>query len=690
MTGTVTLEVRDGVAVVLVDNPPVNAMSAAIREQLAAALTQARTMPGVDAIVVGGANGQFIAGGDIREFGKPSSGLTMRFTVAELEAGTRPAVCAIDGVAMGGGLELAMGCHYRIAAPEARFALPEIGLGIFPGSGGTYRTIRLAGLEAGLDLLVSTDAIDARRALALGLIDEIVEGDILAAAIAAARRLVGTDLRRATRLPLRSQGEPRAVIAEYRQRAARKWRGYASPAVMLDSVEQSVVENPEAAMAGEQARYDSLINTDQTRALRHLFLAERAVWRVPDIGREVKPRAVAKIGVVGAGTMGLGIATNAVVAGLSVVVTDKDAALLGSVRARIAALLKGKPAEAQIDKLLTVAPDLAAMADVDLVIEAVFETMAVKEPVFRDLDRICKPGAMLATNTSGLDVDAIAAFTSRPADVIGLHFFAPANVMKLLEIVRGRATAPDVIATGIWLAKRFGKIATIVGNCPMFAANRTRAMMQREVYAVAEEGATPRQIDTALEDFGFVMGPLLVGDLSGLNVGYAARKENPLYQGPGFRKPVLADRIVEAGRLGQRTAKGWYRYEDGRTALDDPEVERIADAYRREMGIAKRSFSAPEIVERGLYAAINEGAKLLEEGIAIRASDIDVMWTSGYGLARWRGGIMHHADVVGLPKVAAAIEGFEKTLGAHWRIAPLLRRLAAENNSFSAFDAGRL
>jgi 3-hydroxyacyl-CoA dehydrogenase len=688
MTGRVTLERRTEIGLILVDHPPVNAMTSELRDRLDVVVREALADPEIGGMVIGGANDTYIAGGDIRQFGKPVSGISLRDVLARLEDGPKPAVCAINGPALGGGMEVALGCHYRVASPESIFGLPEISLGIFPAGGGTLRTPRLIGLEAALDMLVSAESIDAAWALEIGLIDEIAEGDVLGAALAAARRLVstGAPLRRVGALPIRSLEDPYKVIARYRTKAARRWRGYKAPQVMLDSVEQNVRDGIVVASAGDRARYASLIADPQTVALRHLFLAERAVWKVPGVPKQTPPRPVASVGIVGAGTMGLGIAANCIIAGLPVRITDTNEGVRNAAAGRIAALLRAKPAAAHLDRLLNVVATLEEAAQADLVIEAVFETMAAKAPIFRALDRACWPGAVIATNSSGLDVDALAALTGRPQDVVGLHFFAPAQVMRLLEVVRGRETAPDVIATALWLARRLGKIAATVGNCPMFAANRTRALMQREVNAMVEEGAPPRQIDGAMTGFGLAMGFLRVGDLSGLDIGYAARRENPVYHGPGFRRPALADRLVEAGRLGQKTGKGWYRYRDGRTAEDDPEVERIAAQYRSDMKIETRSVGDDEIMQRGLYAAINEGARLLEAGLVTRASDIDVMWCAGFGFPRWRGGIMHHADVVGLPKVAAAIEGFERTLGGHWQIAPLLKRLAAEGKTFSAWD----
>ena len=684
--GAIQLEKRaDGIAIASVDNPPVNALNSVLRTKFAELVEAVEDDPKIRALVITGANGRYVAGGDIREFGKPNTGTPLRDVLNRFEQGDKPVVCAINGAALGGGLELALGCHWRVARPDSVFSLPEVSLGMFPGGGGSRRPVRLMGLEAALDLMIEATPIGAIKALELGLIDEI-SGNVMKAALAAAQRLLqpGAVLRRAGTMPVRSNGDPAAVMQEARTRAARKWRGYRAATEMLDSVERNMRDDLATAGEADRQRLAEIFVDPQTVALRHLFLAERAALKVPGVDRDVKPRRVASVGIIGAGTMGLGIGAACLAAGLPVRIPDQSQAVRDSTTARMAALLKGRPAAD-----LTVCANLEEAAQVDLVIEAAFETMAVKEPLFRALDAACPPGTIIATNTSGLDVDAMAGFTRRPQDVVGLHFFAPAQVMKLLEIVRGAATAPDVLATSLWLAKRLGKIAVTVGNCPMFAANRTRAFMQREVNAIVEEGASPQQIDGAMTDFGLAMGFLRVGDLSGLDIGYAARKENPVYSGPGFRRPALADRIVEAGRLGQKTGKGWYLYRDGRTAEDDPEVALIAAQYRRDMGIAARSFTDAEILQRGLCAAINEGANLLHGGLVTRASDLDVMWCAGFGFPRWRGGPMHHADVTGLAGIVAAIEGFRATLGPHWEVSPLLRDLAAAGRTFAQWDEGR-
>jgi 3-hydroxyacyl-CoA dehydrogenase len=684
--GTIRLEKRaGGIAIAAVDNPPVNALNSVLRTKFADLVDAVDADPEIRALIITGANGRYVAGGDIREFGRPNTGTPLRDVLNRFERGSKPVVCAINGAALGGGLELALGCHWRVAQPDSVFSLPEVSLGMFPGGGGSRRPVRLMGLEAALDLMIGAETINAVKALDLGLIDEIA-GDVMAAALAAAERLLqpGAVLRRAGTMPVRSKGEPAAMMQEARARAARRWRGYRAAGEMLDSVERNMRDSLEVAGEADRQRLAEIFVDPQTVALRHLFLAERAALKVPGVGRDVKPRAIASVGIIGAGTMGLGIAAACLAAGLPVRITDQSQAARDSTPARLDALLKGRNAA-----VLTVCANLEEAAQADLVIEAAFETMAVKEPVFRALDAACRPGTILATNTSGLDVDAMAGFTRRPQDVVGLHFFAPAQVMKLLEVVRGEATAPDVLATSLWLAKRLGKIAVTVGNCPMFAANRTRAFMQREVNAIVEEGASPQQIDGALVDFGLAMGFLRVGDLSGLDIGYAARKENPVYSSPGFRRPALADRIVEAGRLGQKTGKGWYLYRDGRTAEDDPEVAEIAARYRAEMGITPRRFSDAEIVQRGLYAAINEGANLLHSGKVSRASDLDVMWCAGFGFPRWRGGPMHHADVTGLASIVAAIDGYSATLGPHWAVSPLLRELAASGSTFAQWDAAR-
>jgi 3-hydroxyacyl-CoA dehydrogenase len=695
MSATARLVRHDDVAVIELDHPPVNALALGVREGLAAALDEALGDPRVVAIVLAGAGRMFCGGADLREFGTPAAaqpptGGELR---ARMERAAKPLVAAIHGNALGGGLEMALACHYRVASAGAALGLPEVQRGLLPGGGGTQRLPRAVGVEVALEMIAGGEPVDAARAKAIGLVDAVADGEVRAAAIAFARRVAAAGGAH----PVLANREARiddaaAFFAAARERIAGDARGRQAPLECLACVEAAVRLPFDEGLAFERARFRVLVEGEQSKALRHLFFAERAAARVPGLGDAVAPRSIRRVGVIGAGTMGGGIAMSLAAAGLEVVQLETTQAALDRGRATMARLWgasveKGRLAPAERDaRLARVRGTLSYgdLADVDLAIEAVFEDMAVKKEVFARLDATCRPGAILASNTSRLDIDAIAAATSRPADVIGLHYFSPANVMRLLEVVRGAATAPDVIATAMAFGRATAKLPVLVGNCDGFVGNRMLSAYTREAGFLLEEGASPAQVDGALQRFGMAMGPFRVGDLAGLDIGWAGRKRAAATRPKHLRYSRVADRICELGRFGQKTGAGWYRYEaGGRTPLPDPVVDGIIAECAAEAGIARRAIADAEIVERTMFALANEGAKILAEGIALRASDIDLVYVNGYGYPAWRGGPMWHADTVGLGVVAARVERFHAEHGEWWTPAPLLRELAAAGKRFN-------
>jgi 3-hydroxyacyl-CoA dehydrogenase len=695
MSATARLVRHDDVAVIELDHPPVNALALGVRLGLAAALDEALGDPSVVAIVLAGAGRMFCGGADLREFGTPAAaqpptGGELR---ARMERAAKPLVAAIHGSALGGGLEMALACHYRVAAATAALGLPEVQRGLLPGGGGTQRLPRAVGVEVALEMIVGGEPVDAARAKAIGLVDAVADGEVRAAAVDFARSVAAAGGPH----PVLANREARidgadAFFAAARERVARDARGRQAPLECLACVEAAVRLPFDEGLAFERARFRVLVEGEQSKALRHLFFAERAAARVPGLGDGVAPRPIRRVGVIGAGTMGGGIAMSLAAAGLEVVQLETAQAALERGRATMARLWgasveKGRLAPAERDaRLARVRGTLsyADLADVDLAIEAVFEDMAVKKEVFARLDAACRPGAVLASNTSRLDIDAIASATSRPADVIGLHYFSPANVMRLLEVVRGAATAPDVIATAMAFGRATAKLPVLVGNCDGFVGNRMLSAYTREAGFLLEEGASPEQVDGALQRFGMAMGPFRVGDLAGLDIGWAGRKRAAATRPKHLRYSRVADRICELGRFGQKTGAGWYRYEaGGRTPLPDPVVDRIIAECAAEAGIARRSIADQEIVERTMFALANEGAKILAEGIALRASDIDLVYVNGYGYPAWRGGPMWHADTVGLGVVAARVERFHAEHGEWWTPAPLLRERAAAGKRFN-------
>jgi len=679
-------EVVDGIARIVFQNPPINGLSHALRTGLVNALDTAEADPGVKAIVMTGSERAFSGGADISEFGTPRSGWqpTLRTVIEVLDAITKPVVAAIDGVCLGGGLELALGAHYRVAASRAKVGLPEVKLGLLPGAGGTQRLPRLLGLEKALDMIVSGAHIKASQLADTPLFDLVVDTPVISAAEDFARELVskGAGLKRVRDLSV-VEADAQAFLQAARRNVSAASKHFPAPRLCLEAVAASVSLPFDEGMKREREYFLQLMQSEESQALRHVFAAERAATKVPGVSAETPRRDIRKVAVIGAGTMGGGISMNFLNVGIPVVLLEaRQDALdrgLATIRRNYEnSAKKGRLTQEQVEErmnLLGTTMRYEDLADADLIIEAVFEEIGVKEQVFTALDAVAKPGAILASNTSTLDVNAIAAFTRRPEDVVGLHFFSPANVMKLLEIVRGDKTSPQVLATSIDLAKRIGKKPVLSGVCDGFIGNR----MLNSYRAAAEElllhGASVAQIDQALEGFGLAMGPYRMGDLAGLDIGWAIRKRRQAER-PDLDLSSVADRICEAGRFGQKTGAGWYRYESGsRTPHEDPVVTKILSDYRAEKGIAPRKFSPREIVDRCIFALVNEGARILDEGIALRASDIDVVYLNGYGFPLHRGGPMHYAQQVGLFNVVRAIRRYalaSEQAAAFWQPASLL------------------
>ncbi|AHE55489.1 3-hydroxyacyl-CoA dehydrogenase NAD-binding domain-containing protein [Sphingomonas sanxanigenens] len=675
---------RDGdVLIVTSDNPPVNALSADVRQGLAAAIAEAEGDPQVKAVVIAAAGRTFFAGADITEFGKPPREPGLPAVIDAIEASGKPVVAAIHGTALGGGLEVALGCHYRIAAASAKLGLPEVKLGLLPGAGGTQRLPRVVGVEPALAMIVTGDPIPAKKAAAIGLVDALVADDLLLAeAIAFARAVADKDAHpvASTRAD-RIAGADAATFAAFRKANARRLKGFEAPEACIQAVEAAVALPYAEGVAKERALFLKLMNGTQSRALRHLFFAERAAAKIDGLPADTQTLPIAKVGILGAGTMGGGIAMNFLTAGIPVTIIEREQAALDRGIAIIrknyeASAAKGRMTAEAVEKAmgnLAGSLDYADLADCDLVIEAVFELMEIKKEVFGRLDAIVKQGAILATNTSYLDVDEIAAATSRPEAVIGLHFFSPANVMKLLEIVRGAKTAPAVLATCMGLARRIGKIAVVSGVCHGFIGNRMLSPRQREANALLMEGARPVDVDRVLLDFGFPMGPFQMADLAGLDIGWDPAKSNG---------ETLRDRLCEAGLRGQKNGRGFYDYDASRNRTPSAEAEAIIADFAAKAGTEQRSISDEEILERLLYPMVNEGALILEEGIAQRASDIDIVWLNGYGWPAWTGGPMFWADTIGLDTVVAGLEKHAARMPA-LRVSELLKARAAKGETFN-------
>jgi 3-hydroxyacyl-CoA dehydrogenase len=699
MSEVVHFEKRGRVGVISVDSPPVNALSHAVRQGLVDALATAAADADVRAVVLAGRGRMFVAGADITEFGRPPKEPLLGAVIAAYEASQKPIVAAVHGTALGGGLELALGCHYRVATNDAKCGLPEVKLGILPGAGGTQRLPRLIGVPKALDMIVSGESVSGAEAKAMGLVDELVEGDLLGAAVAFAERVAGRRplprVRDLTDHIAHARGEP-ALFENARKQAAARARGARAPLRCVDAVKAAVELSFEQGLARERDLIAEALASTESAALRHVFFADRQAAKIPDVPADTPTTAVRQVAILGAGTMGGGIAMAFANAGIDVLVIDREQALvdkgLETIRKNYAATVsKGRLSQTEMDTRFGRIHAMASwdrLGDVDLVIEAVFEEMGLKKEIFGKLDRVARKDAILATNTSTLDVNEIARATSRPEQVIGLHFFSPANVMRLLEIVRGEKTAKPTIATSMKLAKQIGKVGVLVGVCHGFVGNRMLYGYFREAQLVIQEGASPAQVDGVMTRFGFAMGPCATSDLAGIDVGWRVRKAQPKPP-PGDRDSgAVSDRLAEMGRYGQKTSAGFYRYEPGsRSPIPDPEVEAVIAQVSRELGIQRRPVDDDEILERCMYAMINEGAKILDEGIALRASDIDAVWINGYGFPAHRGGPMFYADTVGLPQVNARVRDLMTRHGRVWQPSPLLEKLARENGTFASLDA---
>jgi 3-hydroxyacyl-CoA dehydrogenase len=687
----------DGVGVITIDNPPVNALSPGVPEGIVAAVERGNADPAIRAMVMIGAGRTFIAGADIRQFGTnrppPIEG---RRPHQILDRSEKPVVAAIHGYALGGGFELALASNYRVALASAKVGLPEVLIGILPGSGGTQRLPRLVGPKAAMEIIVSGRHVSAEEAHRLGIIDELVpEGaDLRAAAIAFARRIA--DHRPLPRLRERDDklAEAKAdpgMFEAMRRSIARRARGQKAPYHCIQSVENACALPFDEGVRRERELFDELENSDEARALRYAFFAEREVARLPDIPRDIPLRPIKNAAIVGAGTMGGGIAMSFAEFGFPVRLLEVSQEALDRGLARIRAnyetsVRRGSLSEAEMNRRLALIQPVTSYADIkdcDVVIEAVFERIPVKEEVFKKLDEVMKPGALLYTNTSGIDIDIMANATRRPQDVAGTHFFAPANVMKLFEVVKGTKSAPDTLATAMDLGRKIGKISAMAGNGDGFVANRSRTPFGTEMNIMIEEGALPEQIDKIMVDFGYPIGPFATADLSGLDIGYDSRQRRAA-QDPNYRKMPIADMVVEMGRLGQKTGAGWFKYEPGdRTPHPDPELARLIKQKALELGIPQREFSDDEILRRLLFASVNEACRILDEGKAYRSSDIDVMWLNGFNFPRYRGGLMYWADTIGGPaEVYRQIQAWHQQYGARWAPSPYLRRLAETGTSF--------
>jgi len=696
-------ELRGNIAVITLDNPPVNGLGYDTRREFSAGVERALADVAVAAIVVTGAGRAFSGGADIKEFGSPKAVAepNLLSLIRQLEASTKPVIAAVHGVCMGGGLELALGCHYRVAAPGTNVALPEVKIGLIPGAGGTQRLPRVLGVETALNMIVSGEPVKSELLAALPgqkLFDRIVDGELMAGALVFAAE-VAAEHSKGGPLPLvrnlkATHPNPDAYFQFARNTVKGMAKNFPAPVKCVDAVEASIRRKFDDGMVYEREVFMALMLTPECKALRHAFFAERAASKIPDVPEDMAVRKVAKVAVIGAGTMGGGISMNFLNAGIPVTMleTKQEALDRGVATIRKNYENQVKKGKLKADKyeqrmgLLTTTLAYDAIKDADLVIEAVFEEMGVKEAVFKTLDEVMKPGAILASNTSTLDVNKIAAFTKRPQDVVGTHFFSPANVMKLLEVVRGEKTAKDVLATVMALAKKIRKTAVVSGVCDGFIGNRMIEQYSRQAGFLLEEGCTPAQVDKAIERFGFAMGPFRMGDLAGNDIGWAIRKRRYLEK-PGMRYSKTADLLCEMGRYGQKTGAGWYDYAPGkRDAIASDVVVKMIEEHRKALGITARKIGDDEIVHRLVYSLVNEGAKIVEEGIASKASDIDMVYLTGYGFPLWRGGPMCYADTQGLFNVVQAMKQFARNPhddASFWQPAPLLARLAAEGKTFS-------
>jgi 3-hydroxyacyl-CoA dehydrogenase len=701
MSTLVQLTKDNDVAIIAINNPPVNALSPGVPEGIAEAIEHIGQDASVKAAVLIGGGRTFVAGADIKEFGKITSGQTQRGVaflplLLRIEDCSKPVVMAIHGTAFGGGLELAMAGHYRVASPDAQVGQPEVKLGIIPGAAGTQRLPRLAGVAKAVEMCADGNPIKAPEALKLGIVDRLIEGDLLQGALAFAREVAGKPApkTRERNQKLGTSEENAPIFAAAREAARKKQRGMMAPQAAIDAVEAATKLPFDQGCEAERKLFTECLFSDQSKAMIHVFFGEREVAKIPDIPKETQLIPVKSAAVVGAGTMGGGIAMVFANAGIPVLLKETDQAALdrglSTIQKNYANSVKrGRFTQQYMnERLQLIKPTLTydSFGNADMVVEAVFEGMALKKQVFGELDRVCKQGAILASNTSTLNIDEIASATSRPDAVIGTHFFSPANVMRLLEIVRGKASSKEVIATCMQLSRKLGKVGVLVGNCRGFVGNRMFGPYRREAQFLVEEGASVEGVDKALYDYGMAMGPLATGDLAGLDVGWRIRKEYRHLEKPGVRQPMAEDQLCEQGRYGQKTGAGWYKYDAERRPIPDPAVAELVRQKAAEAGITQRQISAQEIVDRCIYALVNEGARILEEGYALRAVDIDIIYLNGYGFPAYRGGPMWYADTVGLKKVYERISEFHRQHGELWAPAPLLKQLAEEGKGFKDFD----
>ncbi|HVG56144.1 MAG TPA: 3-hydroxyacyl-CoA dehydrogenase NAD-binding domain-containing protein [Vicinamibacterales bacterium] len=704
MSNLVTSTVQNDIAVITIDNPPVNALSQDVADGIDTAIARAQQDPAVRAIVIAGAGRTFVAGADIKgleglAWGEGSGAPDMHDIFTRMENGPKPVVMALHGTVLGGGLELAMAGHYRVAVADALMGQPEVNLGIIPGAEGTQRLPRLVGVEKAIEMCVTGKPIKAPDALAIGLIDRIVEGNLVDGAVQFARAAADRGgahpktSARTDKLPPR-EALP-ALLTAGRELAKKTKRNLEAPRAVVDAIEAAATLPFEEGCVRERGIFNDCAKSEQCKALIHVFFAERGASKVPGISKDAPVPVINTVAIIGAGTMGGGIAMACANAGLQVVMSDTGAQQLETGLARIRAnydtsVKRGRFTPEGVQERLGRIRSEAGFGGVgaaDLVIEAVFENMALKKEIFQKLAAAARPGAILATNTSTLDIDQIAAVTGRPENVIGLHFFSPANVMRLLEIVRGAATSPSTVAAALAIAKRLGKVGVVASNAPGFIGNRMMFPYMYEAQFLVEDGATPEQVDRALTDFGMAMGIFAVDDMAGVDIAWRVRQELNQFSEPGARKPLVADKLCEMGRFGQKTGGGWYRYGEDRKPLPDPEVLALIERTTAAAGIKRRTFTSEEIIERTIYALINEGARVLEEGVALRAADIDTVYASGYGFPAYRGGPMFYADRVGLAHIHDRVTALHREHGQRWAPAPLLARLAREGSSFRDWDA---
>ena len=705
MAPAVSTTTRDGIAVITIDYPPVNALGPGVPAGIAEAIEAAEQDPAVSAIVFMGAGKTFVAGADINTleraaWGDREAACDLHPLLARIEDCSKPVVMAIHGTALGGGLEIAMAGHFRVAAADALLGQPEVNLGIIPGAEGTQRLPRLVGVAKALEMCVTGKPLKAADAHAAGLVDRVMDGDLAEGAVRFARTVGDAVRARKTRdrdEQLGTADENAPLFAAARELAATTRRRQIAPARVVDAIAAATTLPFDEGRRRERELFFECVEGEQAKALIHLFFAERAAAKVRDVPKDAALRPISRVAVIGAGTMGGGIATACANAGLTVTVKDTTQEALDAGFATIrrnydASVKRGRlTAEAAAERMARITPvtSYEGIAAADLVIEAVFENLELKTHVFRELDAVAKPGAVLATNTSTLDIDRLAAVTGRPQDVVGLHFFSPAHIMRLLEIVRGTGTGADVLATALAVARRIGKVPVVVANCRGFVGNRMMFPYMYEAQFLVEEGATPEQVDRALTDFGMAMGIFGVDDMAGIDVAWRVRQELGHFKEPGVRRPLVADKLCELGRFGQKTGRGWYRYDDRRKPIPDPEVVDLIRSASRDAGIPQRTIEDREIVERCIYALINEGARIVADGSAQRASDIDVIYANGYGFPAWRGGPMFHADRVGLRAVYDCIRQFERDHGERWTPAPLLAELARTQKTFRELDRER-